>query len=505
MQYPGYVIKRGSSNTEAVKFIQTIVGVSVDGAFGPKTEAAMKAWQASKGLTADGLVGSMTWAVLLKERSADSSVVSARVAPLKLPAQDKGGQIMAMVLVDRNEWDYDEPERRAIRSWSDITGMEVHYTGAPGPANLTFTEKRRWLLGIERHHEKIKGWSDIFYNLFVFADGEVWLGRSPLVHSQSSLASWLTVHVPGTVGMQLTDIQKEKIAQMADIVGGSLRDHGARAKTGCAGSSARDFIAGYHAGETFKSIDWAAVAVWVEAVKASGSKGYRGDDGFLYVWDEDANEAVTKYVMRDGKPTLRFPDTSAEEAAAKAAAEAAAKAAAEEAARIAAVEEAARIAAEEAAKEAAAEAARLEAERAAAEAAAEAARLEAERAAAEEAARLEAERLEAERIAAEEAAWLAAQEQARVEAEKAAAIEAERIAAEEAAWLAAESAAAAEAAAEAAEAAAKAAAEAAVEPGPEATEFEDAEPSCCEEPVTETGVGGLIRQILNWIFSIFKK
>ncbi|MBN8294298.1 hypothetical protein JI664_20160 [Rhodobacter sp. NTK016B] len=89
---------------------------------------------------------------------------------------------------------------------------------------------------------------------------------------------------------------------------------------------------------------------------------------------------------------------------------------------------------------AAEEAARMEAERLAAE---EAARLEDERQAAEEAARLEAERLaadeearlEAERLAAEEAARLEAERQA---AEEAARLEAERQAAEEAARLEAE-------------------------------------------------------------------
>lgn len=54
-------IKLGSKG-EDVKFLQQTLGISpVDGDFGPKTEAAVKAFQKSKGLTADGIVGRYTW------------------------------------------------------------------------------------------------------------------------------------------------------------------------------------------------------------------------------------------------------------------------------------------------------------------------------------------------------------------------------------------------------------------------------------------------------------
>lgn len=53
-------IKKGSTG-KAVKIWQLIVGVSVDGDFGTKTEAATKTWQKSHGLTPDGIVGAKTW------------------------------------------------------------------------------------------------------------------------------------------------------------------------------------------------------------------------------------------------------------------------------------------------------------------------------------------------------------------------------------------------------------------------------------------------------------
>lgn len=249
MQYPGYVIKRGSSNVEAVNYVQMSVSVTVDGAFGLKTEEAVKNYQTFFGLAADGMVGPKTWDTMVYINSKQESEKAPAPAPVAAPApKDKGGQIMAMVTVGRNEWDVDEPARAAKRSWDDITGVEVHYTGASGPKSLAFADKKAWCLNIERYHEVTKGWSDIFYNIFVFADGDVWLGRTPLVQSQASLYNWLTVHVPGTVGMTVTDIQKKKIAKMADIVGGNLRGHGERAATGCPGSSALEFIQSYRDG-----------------------------------------------------------------------------------------------------------------------------------------------------------------------------------------------------------------------------------------------------------------
>lgn len=44
--------------------LQRRVGISADGVFGPKTEAAVKAFQQSKGLSADGVVGARTWGAI---------------------------------------------------------------------------------------------------------------------------------------------------------------------------------------------------------------------------------------------------------------------------------------------------------------------------------------------------------------------------------------------------------------------------------------------------------
>jgi lysozyme len=58
--FPG-ILKKGSKGVN-VKSVQTKVGVSADGDFGPKTEAAVKVFQKKHSLTADGLIGPKTWA-----------------------------------------------------------------------------------------------------------------------------------------------------------------------------------------------------------------------------------------------------------------------------------------------------------------------------------------------------------------------------------------------------------------------------------------------------------
>ncbi len=54
------LLKRGDNN-EDVKKLQVKLGLDPVGNFGPKTEDAVKAWQAKNGLAADGIVGPNTW------------------------------------------------------------------------------------------------------------------------------------------------------------------------------------------------------------------------------------------------------------------------------------------------------------------------------------------------------------------------------------------------------------------------------------------------------------
>lgn len=71
---PGYsMIRRGNSGND-VKILQQNLAilsyiVNVDGKFGGETESAVKAFQRSRGLKADGVVGEKTWAAIIAEVS----------------------------------------------------------------------------------------------------------------------------------------------------------------------------------------------------------------------------------------------------------------------------------------------------------------------------------------------------------------------------------------------------------------------------------------------------
>jgi peptidoglycan hydrolase-like protein with peptidoglycan-binding domain len=54
------ILKKGLAG-EPVRRLQAKLGVPVDGEFGPNTEAALKKWQTSKNLTADGIAGPDTF------------------------------------------------------------------------------------------------------------------------------------------------------------------------------------------------------------------------------------------------------------------------------------------------------------------------------------------------------------------------------------------------------------------------------------------------------------
>ena len=68
------VVKRGDRG-DAVRKIQSALGVGADGVFGPVTERAVKRFQRSKGLVVDGIVGPQTRAALGLDPFSRSGVV----------------------------------------------------------------------------------------------------------------------------------------------------------------------------------------------------------------------------------------------------------------------------------------------------------------------------------------------------------------------------------------------------------------------------------------------
>ena len=75
------ILKNGSKGDE-VKKLQEKLGVEAIGTFGPKTEAAVKAWQKANGLKDDGIVGPTTWSKLFGESApVDTTVEESVVIP----------------------------------------------------------------------------------------------------------------------------------------------------------------------------------------------------------------------------------------------------------------------------------------------------------------------------------------------------------------------------------------------------------------------------------------
>lgn len=64
------VLRQGSTGP-AVRTLQELLGVTVDGDFGPLTDRAVRDFQQANGLTVDGVVGPATWAALERDGDTD--------------------------------------------------------------------------------------------------------------------------------------------------------------------------------------------------------------------------------------------------------------------------------------------------------------------------------------------------------------------------------------------------------------------------------------------------
>ena len=75
------LLKKGSTG-EDVKKLQSKLGLTADGSFGPGTEAKVKEFQASNGLTADGVVGNGTWSKMFPTETTTAPTPTATQTPV---------------------------------------------------------------------------------------------------------------------------------------------------------------------------------------------------------------------------------------------------------------------------------------------------------------------------------------------------------------------------------------------------------------------------------------
>ena len=111
-----------------VQGLQHLLHIYPDGKFGPLTEEAVKEFQTSHGLTADGIVGAKTWAAL---KSAEDGVFK--------------------------------------KSTRVINEIIVHCSATPEGKDYTLDTIRQW------HRQR--GFSDIGYHYVIHPDGKVEEGR----------------------------------------------------------------------------------------------------------------------------------------------------------------------------------------------------------------------------------------------------------------------------------------------------------------------------------------
>lgn len=205
-------IKRGS-NGAGVVTLQKLLGITADGEFGSKTEAAVKAFQSAHGLTADGIVGAQTWAALGVTVASSATVNSKCVDPCVV-------YLPLSVHVSRS------PGR-------SIKYLAIHFTAgsssAPGAARSVkrvFEQRRASADFAVDDREMVQFNPDVLnYCCWAVGDKKAAVVNCPLANNRNTVSIEIcstlaggTAAVPNHDGWRFTDAALNTAVRLAEIL-----------------------------------------------------------------------------------------------------------------------------------------------------------------------------------------------------------------------------------------------------------------------------------------------
>jgi peptidoglycan hydrolase-like protein with peptidoglycan-binding domain len=129
---PWPVVRRGAQG-HPVRTLQHLLrahgqNVAVDGIFGPRTEAAVRAIQTARGLTVDGIVGNQTWPALIVQVKRGSTGDAVRGVQEEFQFRNLSGDPNQGVQIDGI---FGPETDAAVRGFQQALGVSVD--GIVGP------------------------------------------------------------------------------------------------------------------------------------------------------------------------------------------------------------------------------------------------------------------------------------------------------------------------------------------------------------------------------------
>jgi hypothetical protein len=126
LTWPLLTVNSTGEDVRSVQYLVTAHGhpTTVDGTFGPLTKAAIVAFQASRGLTADGAVGQQTWPQLILQVSQGSHGDQARAVQSQIHSRGEG----AVIAVDGV---FGPEAADAVAGFQQLLGLNVDQIVGP--------------------------------------------------------------------------------------------------------------------------------------------------------------------------------------------------------------------------------------------------------------------------------------------------------------------------------------------------------------------------------------